>query len=183
MHRLFLLLVLSSLSLHAAENKPPPVSIRLHAEGKETDSETFVTPLTLTNPPKKIFIRKVPIMTEKDIEAFFPFAAADGSIGCYFKLDAEGTNKLTQHTVEYRDTLVVALVNGRVASAMMVGKKITDGIMPIPSGFTPKEVVELQTKYPIMGKEKEFAQQKKTAQDALKKYKSQQPKPTPTPKP
>ncbi len=27
-------------------------------------------------------------MTERDIVAFFPFAASDGSIGCYFKLDA-----------------------------------------------------------------------------------------------
>ena len=78
-------------------------------------------PVTLINPPKQTVIRKVPIVTERDIVAFYPFAAADGTFGCYFKLDASGTNKLMQHTIEYRDTLVVAMVNGRVASAMTGG--------------------------------------------------------------
>ncbi len=99
-------------------------------------------------------IRNVPIVTERDIVAFYPFHGADGTFGCYFKLDANGTNKLLQHTVEYRDTLVVAIVNGRVACAMMVGQKITDGIMPFPSGFLSREIVELQARYPIIGKRK-----------------------------
>lgn len=171
MSRFLLLLLLPVLSLQAAS---PNVTIRVHAEGKKTDTETFVTPLKLTNPPKDIVIRKVPIMTERDIEKFYPFAAPDGSIGAYFQLDAQGTNKLTQHTIEYRDTLVVALVNGRVAASMITGKKITDGILYIPSGFTPHEIVLLQTKYPIMGKEKEFSAQKKKANDALKQHKKNQ---------
>jgi hypothetical protein len=63
---------------------------------------------------------------------------------------------------------VIAMVNGRVACAMMVGQKITDGIMPFPSGFLPREIVELQARYPIIGKEKEFPEQKKKALAALK---------------
>lgn len=171
MRRLILPLLLPLVSLYAAA---PEVSIRLHAQGKESDTDTFVTPIELVNPPKKIVISKVPIMTEKDIVMFYPFAAADGSIGCYFQLDAQGSHKLQQHTTEYRDTLVVALVNGRVAAAMIVGKKIDDGILYIPSGFTPEEVVTLQTKFPIMGKEKEFDQQKKKAFAALKQNKKNQ---------
>ena len=34
---------------------------------------------------------------------------------------------------------------------MMVGQKMTDGIMPFPSGFLPREIVELQARYPIIG--------------------------------
>jgi hypothetical protein len=173
--------LLPLLTIEAAEKKPT-VSIRLHAEGNPRDGERFVAPVTLLNPPKQTVIRKVPIVTERDIVAFYPFAAADGTIGCYFKLDADGTNRLMQHTIEYRDTLVVALINGRVACAMMVGEKMTDGIMPFPSGFLPREIVELQAVYPIVGREKEFPEQKKRALAALKEAMRKQPKPKPTPK-
>ena len=183
MRWLFLLLLLPLVSLQAAQ---PPVSIRLYGEVKETDSDRFSTPITLKNPPKKVFISKVPIMTEKDIVTFFPFAAADGTIGCYFQLDAQGTNKLMQHTVEFRDGLVIAFVNAREAASMTVGKKITDGLLTIPSGFTPEEIVLLQTKYPTIGKEKEFDAQRKKSLDAIKQYKkqqAQQAKAAATPKP
>jgi hypothetical protein len=153
MLRLILLWLVPLVGLEAAE-KRPAISIRLHAEGNPSEGESFVTPVTLVNPPKQTVIRKVPIVTERDIVAFYPFAAADGTIGCYFKLDADGTNKLTQHTIEFRDTLVVALINGRVACVMMVGEKVTDGIMPFPSGFLPQEIVDLQARYPIIGREK-----------------------------
>ena len=178
MRRLVLIFLLPLMAL-AAEQKPSAVSIRLHAEGNPREGETFVVPVTLVNPPKQTVIRKVPIVTERDIVAFYPFVAADGTIGCYFKLDADGTNKLMQHTIEYRDTLVVAMINGRVASAMMVGQKISDGIMLFPSGFLPREIVELQARYPIIGKEKEFPEQKKKALAALKdvrKRESKEPK-------
>jgi hypothetical protein len=167
MFRLALIFLLPLLAF-GAEQKPPPISIRLHAEGNPREGEPFVVPVTLLNPPKQTVIRKVPIVTERDVVAFYPFHAADGTLGCYFKLDANGANKLLQHTIEYRDTLVVAMVNGRVACTMMVGKKITDGIMPFPSGFLPREIVELQARYPIIGKEKEFPEQKKKALAALK---------------
>ena len=159
-----------------AEQKPPAVSIRLHAEGNPREGEPFVVPVTLINPPKQTVIRKVPIVTERDVVAFYPFAAADGTFGCYFKLDASGTNKLLQHSIEYRDTLVVAMVNGRVASAMIVGQKITDGIMTFPSGLLPREIIELQARYPIVGKEKEFAEQQKKALAVLKEARRAQAK-------
>ena len=120
------------------------------------------------------------------LAVFFPFAAADGTIGCYFQLDAQGTNKLMQHTVEFRDGLVIAFVNAREAASMTVGKKITDGLLTIPSGFTPEEIVLLQTKYPTIGKEKEFDAQRKKSLDAIKQYKkqqAQQAKAAATPKP
>jgi hypothetical protein len=175
-------LLLPLITLEGAEKKPPSISIRLHAEGNPRDGERFVVPVTLITPPKQTVIRKVPVVTERDIIGFYPFAATDGTIGCYFKLDADGTNRLLQHTIEFRDTLVVAMINGRVACAMLVGQKITDGIMPFPSGFLPQEIVELQARYPIIGKEKEFAEQKKKAMATLKEARKYQPKPKPKPK-
>ena len=182
MRRLILLCLASVIELWKLRRKDSAISIRLHAEGNPSEGESFVVPVTLVNPPKQTVIRKVPIVTERDIVAFYPFAAADGTIGCYFKLDADGTNKLTQHTIEFRDTLVVAMINGRVACVMMVGEKVTDGIMPFPSGFLPQEIVELQARYPIIGREKEFPEQRKKALAALKEAAKRQAKATRTSK-
>lgn len=173
MRRLLCLLFLSALSLQAAEY---PVMIRLAAEADGKEGDTFTVPVVLPGSGKKIFVRKVPIVSERDIIAFYPFSASDGSIGCYFKLDHDGTAKLEQHTTEARDRVVVASVNGRVASAMLVDKKITDGLLMIPAGLQPLEIVQLQSKYPTIGKEKEFDEQKKAAQKALKDTKKIQAK-------
>lgn len=190
MRRFLPLLLIPFLSASAGEQKSSPLTVRLHAEGSPSDGETFGTKIQLTNPAREITIGKVPIVTERDFVAFFPFPASDGSFGAYFRLDANGTNKLESHTTEFRDKMVVALIDGRVASAMLVDKKITDGLMIVPNGFAPREIALLQTKYPIIGKEKEFSTQKKKALDALAEQKKMEkamapkptPKPTPTPK-
>lgn len=183
MRSVLLFCLLPLVPLFAGESKKGnDVMIHLYTEGGEHEGPTFVSPVVLQNPPKKTFIRKVPIVTQHDFSAFYPFAAPDGTIGCYFKLDNNGTHKLHQHTVEKLDTLVVAMINGRVACAMMVDKQIKDGILPIPSGFLPIEVAQLQTKFPIIGKEKEFDAQKKKALAAIKESEKNQPKATPAPK-
>jgi hypothetical protein len=61
---------------------------------------------------------------------------------------------------------------------MMVGEKVTDGIMPFPSGFLPQEIVDLQARYPIIGREKEFPEQRKKALAALKEAAKRQAKAT-----
>ncbi len=180
MRRYLLFFLLPIFSLQAAEKYP--VTIRLHAEAKETDSATFAVPVDLTFPKKHTWMDKVPIVNERDIVSFYPFPN-NGSIGAYFQLDADGTNKLAQHTMDKKDTLVMVLINGRLACVMLCDKKITNGLMMIPYGFSPEEVLQLQTRYPTMSKEKEFSAQKKKAEGRLAEIKKSQPKPTPTPKP
>jgi len=174
MGRILCLLLFVSLSSIVAADKNL-VTVRLHTEGNQKSGDSFVAEIQLFNPQKKIYIEKVPIISEKDIVAFYPFPAQDssGSIGAYFKLDADGTNKLEQHTASSREALDVVLINGRVGPAMQVDKKITDGLLMVPSGFTPLEVTQLQTKFPVIGKEKEFDTQKKNAQTLLKEAERQ----------
>lgn len=164
---LFLSVILPLLSVQA--EKPAAITIRLHGESPNSKTDSFTSEIQLAVPDKKIRIGKVPIVSEKDIEAIYPFTSADGSLGSYFRLDASGAHRLEEHTTQQRDMLVVALINGRVASAMRVDKRVTDGILSVPFGFTPEEILVLQTKYPTIGKEKEFAEQKKHAQDVLNK--------------
>lgn len=123
MRFLFLLaLVLASAAALAADK--PPLSIRLHSEGLEREGPSFVTPIDLTVPPKRIFIRKVPIITEKDIKAIFPFTEESGSLGCTLILDNSGRERIEEFTTSSRDAIVVALINGRIAAAMTVDRRI-----------------------------------------------------------
>ncbi len=141
---------------YAGEKKPAPVSIRVFCEGNEKEGESFVTPIELTNPPKKVFMRKVPVVTERDISSFYPFPGQDGMIGAYFRLDAHGADKLDQFTTEDRGKLAVVVVNGRVAAAMRIEQRVRDGILYVPGGILPNEIALLETKYPVIGREDEF---------------------------
>jgi hypothetical protein len=154
---------------HAGQSKPPAVSFRLHAEGAEREGPSFVAPIDLAQPQKRIFIKKVPVVTERDIAAIFPFRSPDGSLGCTFRLDASGQQRVEEHTTNARDTIVVALINGRVGAAMRVDRRITDGIVSIPAGFLPEEILALQAAHPTLGEEKQFESQKRKALASLKK--------------
>ncbi len=166
----FLILsLLMPCAIFASEKKAPLITVRIHAEGSEREGPSFVAPIELAYPAKRIFIRKVPIIGEKDIAAILPFSSADGTLGCTLKLDADGTQKIEEHTTTARDAIVAVLINGRIASALRVDRRITDGIITIPSGFLPEEILILQTKHPTLGKEKEFESQKKQALASLSK--------------
>lgn len=153
----------------AGQKKPPAISFRIHAEGSEREGPSFVTSIDLIHPKKQIYIRKVPIVSERDIAAIYPFSSPDGSLGCTFKLDVSGTQRVEEHTTNTRGTIVVALINGRVGSALRVNKRITDGIISVPSGFLPEEILALQALHPTIGEESKFESQKREAKAALHK--------------
>lgn len=153
---LFIALALFQSHLMAGSKKSPEVTIRLHAQGDKAVGESFVTEVELTNPKQKIFIQKVPVISERDIKTFYAFPGNDGMIGAYFRLDAHGTNKLFQFTQEEKGRTAVVLINGRIASAMMIQPGGNDGIFYVPGGFLPQEIALLQKKFPIIGRESEF---------------------------
>lgn len=140
----------------AAAKKPALFTIRLHGEGNEKEGESFVTSVELINPPQKIFIRKVPVVTERDIKAFYPFPGYDGMAGAYFRLDAHGADKLQQFTIEDRGKLAVVMINGRPAAALRIEKGVNDGILFVPGGILPQEIAQLEQKYPVIGREADF---------------------------
>jgi hypothetical protein len=148
--------------LMAGSKKSPDVTIRLHAQGDKAVGESFVTEVELNNSKQKIFIQKVPALSERDIKTFYAFPGNDGMIGAYFRLDAHGTNKLFQFTQEEKGRIAVVLINGRIASAIMVQPGSNDGIFYVPGGFMPEEIAHLQKKFPIIGRESEFGKKPAT---------------------
>jgi hypothetical protein len=144
----------------AGGKKAPPMTIRLHCEGAASDGSSFVTELTLTD-GSKLPIRKVPVVNERDITAFYPFPGNDGLAGAYFRLDAHGSNKLHQLGVEDKGRTAVILLNGRPASILKISGTVSDGILYVPGGILPQEVLQLEGHFPVIGRESEFGKTKR----------------------
>jgi hypothetical protein len=153
---LILLLSVAASHLWAGANKPPAFTIRLHGEGSASDGPSFSSEIQLNNPHKKMFMRNVPVTSERDIVAFLPFPGNDGQAGAYFQLDAHGSHKLQQFTVEEKGRTAIILFNGRIVANMTIHAAVNDGILYVPGGIQPEEVLILQKKFPIIGREHEF---------------------------
>jgi hypothetical protein len=142
--------------LFAGGKKSPTITIRLHGEGTASDGPSFSSEVQLNNPPVKIFMRNVPVTSERDIKAFFPFPGNDGQAGAYFRLDAHGANKLQQFTVEDKGRTAVVLINGRIVANMKINAAVNDGILYVPGGIQAEEILLLQKQFPLIGNESEF---------------------------
>ena len=146
----------ATIQAHAGAKKSPTLSIRLHGEGSSTDGPSFSSEVQLNNPPVKIFMRNVPVTSERDITAFHPFPGNDGQAGAYFRLDAHGANKLHQFSVEEKGRTAIILINGRVAANMKISEAVKDGILYVPGGIQREEILLLQKQFPLIGNESEF---------------------------
>lgn len=132
--------------------KKPPTAVRFHL--KADPSDPFVLPLEIPGAPAPVGIKKIPEIHEGNIKAIYPVRAADGSFGCAFKLDFQGTLRLDTVSSEERGRVLVALFNTRLITAMLIDKRIKDGIIYVPSGFSAQEIELLKKRFPIMGQEK-----------------------------
>ena len=142
---------LALLCLGAAK-KPPVVDIRIHALGTAAEAPTFAIPATLLN-GTPVFLARMPLLSQREIKAIYPFVAADGSHGTYFKVDNHGTRLLHQHTMSRRGELLVVLINGRQVSNLLVDRPIDDGIVSIPRGLSADDIALLTTVFPVIGQE------------------------------
>ncbi|MEI8294492.1 MAG: hypothetical protein WCG66_11015 [bacterium] len=164
---LILLLAVMPLHLWAGAKRTPPLTIRLHGEGSAADGPSFSSEIQLNNPHQKIFIRNVPVVSERDIVAFLPFPGSDGQVGAYFQLDAHGSNKIQQFTVEEKGRSAVVLFNGRIVANMTIHGAVNDGILFVPGGMTPSEVLLLEKQFPILGRESEFGKKTRHPRAAM----------------
>lgn len=156
-------LLASAGQIHAGAKKSPAISIRLHGEGSSADGPSFSSEVQLNNPPVKIFMRNVPVTSERDITGFHPFPGNDGQFGAYFRLDSHGANKLQQFTVEEKGRTAIVLVNGRIAANMRISAPVKDGILYVPGGIQREEILILEKKFPLIGSETEFGKKPRRA--------------------
>lgn len=150
--RLSRLLLAAAALACVAGAKKPVIDLRVHAEGTEAEAPTFAIPATLLN-GRPTFLQRMPLATQSEIDAIYPFAAADGSQGVYLKLGAHGSRLLQQHTMSQQGKLLVVMLNGRMVSNLLVDRPIDDGIIAIPRGLTPEDIAVLTSAFPVLGQE------------------------------
>jgi hypothetical protein len=146
-----LLLPVVALLFVAAGKKQPELTVRFFAEANPKDTDTFATAVQLQYPPRKAFVQKIPVISERDVLAIYPFQASDGTMGCAFKLDNHGRIAIDSLSIEKRGSSLVAVVNERQVIDMLIDKRVSDGIITIPRGLTVQEAMMIQEKFNTIG--------------------------------
>ncbi len=140
--------------LGAAGQRGPAIAIRFHGETTALDS-TFAMPVVLDGrpAPRKIFVERVPMISEANIVAWYPFQAEGGTsgYGAEFQLDRHGQMALSNVSLAKRGSLLVAMVNGRAVTPLRVDRHIEDGLIVIPFGLTATELAALEKSFPRIG--------------------------------
>jgi hypothetical protein len=151
-HRFLPILLLGLCCLGMAQKKPA-LTVRFYTQTAKSDSDSFSVPVTLLN-GRQTYIDEVASISEHDIIAILPAAAADGSGSCTFKLDDHGTIGLDTLSVSKRGTLLIATIDGTQVSDILIDQRVSDGIVEIPNGITTDMMKELLKKYPVIGDKK-----------------------------
>jgi hypothetical protein len=132
--------------------KKPVVDLRVHALGNEAEAPTFAFPANLLN-GTPVFLQRMPLVTQREVRAIYPFQAADGTLGVYLQLDNHGSRLLQQHSMSRRGDVLVVMLNGRQISNLLVDQPINDGIIGIPRGLGPDDIEFLSSVFSVLGEE------------------------------
>lgn len=147
------LLPLLALGFIAAGSKPP-LSLRFHTETNPNSGDQFAMTLPLPGSNRKITLSKVAAISENDVVAIYPFPAADGTMGCAFKLDAHGRIAIDTLSLENHGTLLLGFLNNRLVSAVEIDRHVTDGVIYVARGLRPEEITILGKSFPTLGAQK-----------------------------
>ena len=129
----------------------PKVMVRFHLEANPASGEAFTTS-ERTPGGRAVTLARVAEISERDVVAIYPFHMEEyNSWGCYFFLDAHGKLALSTFSAASRGALLLAYVNARPITAMVIDRQINDGIITISNGLTEQEVALLKTAFPVPG--------------------------------
>jgi hypothetical protein len=142
------------MSITNASGAKPHCTLRAHIEANPNDGESFATQLRSQTTGRKIVIEKVPTISERDVVAFYPYQAGDGSYGVLFQLNDHGRLALDTLSIENRGTFLCVFVNGRPATELQIDRRVSDGRLYIASGLTQADLVLIKKDWPLIGQHK-----------------------------
>jgi hypothetical protein len=139
-----------ALPCHGMSRKPI-VTVRFHTEANARDGETFATPVDLRYQRRAAYMNRVPDFSEKQIKDILPFDAGDGTWGCMFRLDTQGRIRLESLSSEKRGSALVVFIGTKEGQHqvvdLLIDRPVTDGVITVPRGLTPLEVVALRKEF------------------------------------
>ena len=127
-------------------------TLRIHAEANANDTAVFSSPSQFSG--RNVLIEKVPAISERDVIAFYPYPAADGSYGALFQLDNHGRLALDALSIERRGKTVFVFVNGRPITELQVDQRVSDGKIYLPSGLGAADLESMKKSWRLLGTRK-----------------------------
>ena len=107
-----------------------------------------------TSSGKDIAVEKLPWITERDIAAFSPYPAPDGTFGALFQLDDHGRVVLDTLSVERRGGFLFVFINGRMITELQIDKRVSNGRIYVPSGLTAADIELMKKQWRLPGQPK-----------------------------
>jgi len=127
---------------------------RLHAEANPRDTAVFAASVRAQFSGKDIAIERMPRISERDVVAFYPYSAGNGTYGALFQLDDHGRIALDALSIERRGSLLFAFINGRPITEFEIDKRVADGKIYIASGLTAADVDSMKKDWRLIGQRK-----------------------------
>ncbi len=124
--------------------KPRHCILRVHAQANPRDTNIFATSVRAQLSGKDVAIEKMPWISERDVIAFSPYPAGDGTYGALLQLDDHGRVVLDTLSIERRGSFLFVFVNGRAITELEVDKRVSDGKIFIPSGLTAADIESMK---------------------------------------
>jgi hypothetical protein len=170
-------------------SQKPKVTVRFHSEANKQDGDTFARPVHLQYQNRDTHIESIPVLSEKQIKAIFPFRAADGSWGCAIQFNESGRIRLETLSSDSRGASLVVFLGTKTGqhqiADMIVDRIVTDGTISIPRGITDIEMLVLRSQFKVLGAEKPKPVKKEKKDDVtdwrINRDRSAAPKPAPQP--
>jgi hypothetical protein len=126
-------------------------TFRLHAQANPRDTEVFATSVRAQVSGKTVAIEKTPWISERDVIAFCPYPAADGTYGALFQLDEHGRVVLDTLSIERRGSLLFVFINSRPITELEIDRRVSDGKIYIPSGLTSTDIELMKKDWRMIG--------------------------------
>jgi hypothetical protein len=125
--------------------------LRVHVQANPRDTAVFATSVRAQVSGKDVAIEKMPRISEQDIIAFYPYAAANGTYGALFQLDEHGRVTLDALSVERRGSFLFVFINGRAITELEIDKRVSDGRIYVPSGLTGADIELMKKDWRLIG--------------------------------
>jgi hypothetical protein len=138
-------------ALPTASAKQRHCMLRVHAQANPRDTAVFATSVRAQVSGKDVAIEKMPRISEQDVIAFYPYAAANGTYGALFQLDEHGRVTLDALSVERRGSFLFVFINGRAITELEIDKRVSDGRIYVPSGLTGADIELMKKDWRLIG--------------------------------
>ena len=148
-----------------SKRRDPNIAVRFHSQVSTYDP-SFAAKVKAGVPERELTVEKIPSLSERDVESFYPYKAADGSFAAAFQLDRHGAVVLETLSGQNRGRAMVVAVNARPIAVLTIDKKINDGVIYVPYGFTLDEIHKLGESFSLMGESENDKERQRTPKES-----------------